>query len=212
MRVALVNGLYARHTIPAGHRVPAGSLTRRPKRRAASANNGQPRIIVIRGGGGAPKRRRARNGLIMPNASMQPFANAAMLPNRRRRRRYSNGMGMGGGKIQRAFFDTLGASGASAGAFYLNKMGIARIGTTAAGADTENGIWWRSIVRVGLAGLGLMMWPGLYSHSFAGAVQYPMWREIDRKVSGTTTAPSATAAYITEAEAALDDVLDDLYR
>jgi hypothetical protein len=211
MRVALVNGLYARHTIPAGHRVPAGSLTRRPKRRAASANGQQPRIIVIRGGGGTQNRkRRRRNGLIMPNASMQPFANAAMLPNRRRRRRYSNPMG--GGKLGRAFFDTLGTSGAAAGAFYLNKMGIARIGTTAAGADTENGIWWRSIVRVGLAGLGLMMWPGLYSHSFAGAVQYPMWREIDRKVSGTTTAPSATAAYITEAEAALDDVLDDLYR
>lgn len=155
-----------------------------PARRAA---NPMPVVMVN------PRRRRRGRRRVSVNPVRR-----VIVPRRRRRNPEFD--------IKLIAKTALTAGLASGAAYLVNKVGVARLGVTATGADTANGVLIREAVRVALAAAGKYFMPGMAGDAFAGAMLYPFWYEIDgwwmRNRTAAQTGTATTSAQVAQAKIA----------
>ena len=182
----MANGyMRATRSIPRGGSVRGAVIVTGRKRNAARrrrnpsvAMRANAPVVLM-----ANPRRRRRNAapLIMPMA------------NPRRRRRRNGGFNF---NLQNMMNTALVGGLSAGGAYLLNKMfisGLLATGESATTAPTLGGVAMRGAARLVAGALGLAVLPPNYGAAFMAANMYPIMREIDNYMHGTTATTAGPA-------------------
>jgi hypothetical protein len=169
---------------------------RRRRRKSNPRHGGRPTVVVVRAGG-------ARRNVAMPMMVAQN-PRRVRRSNPRRRRRNPRRVALRR-SYRRNPFDLdllmdvgLRAGAAAAGSYLVNKLLISKVGVDAQGRDTQYGMIFRNLLRVGLGAVGVAWVGGTLGTAWAGAMLYPAMFELDQwwsRPAGTATAGATGRFY-----------------